>query len=315
MSILHQIPSEAKIKREIKRIVFGKHLFCPYCGHYRVKKYDGRYRCKRCRRPFSLISVTWLKGMKLSLKTFWLLLWCWQKKIAVDQAQKLCGVSEVTVRRWYERFRDHLPQEKLINTRLSGQVQMDEAYRKVRKKDKAYSIIAAKEKAKKDKAKKNKERKIALQFLPKNSVDRGEAINFLSQYVEPDSDLFTDGAGIYRKIENWWRVNHQYERHNKWEFSLTSEIEGLLGNLFTFIRRMYHHVTREKLPGILKEFWLRFTSPEYFESPSRYLEVALVPIRQTEIVSWRKFMKKFQLPGEAEFPFIFWQKSLTSVPS
>lgn len=310
MSILHQIPSEAKIKREIKRIVFGKHLFCPYCGYRAVKKYDGRYRCKRCRRPFSLTSVTWLKGMKLSLKTFWLLLWCWQKKITVDQAQKLCGVSEITTRRWYERFRRHLPQDKLIDVRLSGDVQMDEAYRKVRKKDKAYSIIAAKERAKKD-----GEKKIALQFLPKNSVDRGETINFLSHHVEPDSNLFTDGAGIYRKIDNWWRVNHQYERHNKWEFSLTSEIEGLFGNLFTFIRRMYHHVTREKLPEVLKEFWLRFSYPEYFQSPSRYLESALVPIKQPEIISWRKFMKKFQLPGEAEFPFIFWQKSLTSVPS
>ena len=309
MSILHQVPSEAKIKREIKRIVFGKHLFCPYCGSRSIKKYGKRYRCKRCRKPFSLTSVCWLKWMKISLQAFWLLLWCWQKKIAIDQAKGLSGLSEITVRRWYEKFRKHLPKKKLIDTRLSGDIQMDEAYRKVRKKDKAYSIIAAKEKAKKGKRK-----RIALSFQAKNSVNRGEAIDFLAKYVKPESNLFTDGAGIYRKIENWWKVNHQYERHNKWEFALTSEIEGLFGNLFTFIRRMYHHVTREKLPQILIEFWMRFSYPEYFSSPYDYLEAALLPLKRKEIISQRKFRKKFSQPREAEIPFIFWQKSLTSVP-
>jgi len=61
----------------------------------------------------------------------------------------------------------------------------------------------------------------------------------------------------------------------KFEFGRTSEIEGMFGNLRTFIRRMYHHVTPEYLPEIVSEFCLRFSSPETFDSPHAYLEKSL----------------------------------------
>jgi transposase-like protein len=108
-NILNQIPKEHQIKRELRHALFGKKLFCPHCGSPQVKKYDNRYRCKQCRKPFSLTLVSWLKGMKLPLQTFWLVLWCWTNKIPIDQAQKACSLSELTVRRWYKKFREHLP--------------------------------------------------------------------------------------------------------------------------------------------------------------------------------------------------------------
>ena len=265
MSILHQVPSEAKIRRELKRITFGKVLKCPRCGSSKLKKYEKRYYCKRCRKPFSLISNTWLKGMKLPLQTFWLVLWCWVNKIPIDQARKTCGVSEPTIRDWYEKFRNHLPKEKLDSIRLKGIVQIDEAYRC------KYSIIGAKQA-------KSSKRKVVLQVLPKSSVDRKDTVDFLSQNVVPNSDLWSDGASIYKNIANWWLVNHRYELHKKFEFTLTSEIEGMWGNLFTFVRRMYHHVTRDKLDSIVKEFNFRFCFPEYFRDPNSYLKIALKPL-------------------------------------
>ena len=71
-----------------------------------------------------------------------------------------------------------------------------------------------------------------------------------------DPQLHTDGAGIYQGIERWWPVQHRRDIHKKLEFELTSEIEGLFGNLRTFIRRMYHHTTPEKLLEIVSEFCL-----------------------------------------------------------
>jgi len=58
----------------------------------------------------------------------------------------------------------------------------------------------------------------------------------------------------------------------KWEFELTSEIEGVFGVLRTFIRRMYHHCTVDKLPELVGEL---------FENPRYYLEKTLfiVPTR------------------------------------
>jgi hypothetical protein len=45
-------------------------------------------------------------------------------------------------------------------------------------------------------------------------------------------------------------LKHEYEIHKRFEFKLTSEIEGLWGVFRTFVRRMYHHVTRYKLEDL-----------------------------------------------------------------
>jgi transposase-like protein len=218
--------------------------------------------------------------MKLPLDTFWLLLWCWSNEVAADQAQKLCCVSKPTQRRWYEKFREHIPRQPFQKLRLSGIVQMDEAYRGGKQ---GYAIVGAKEKQ----GKSDKRRKMAFSVVPRPSVNRGEALSLITERVVPDSHLHTDGAAIYKTIEKWWRVNHQSELHKKWEFKLTSEIEGLWGTLTTFIRRMYHHVTKEKVEDLLQEFQARQMYPEWFNSPSNFLAVSLVPIQ-------RKTMRKSQ---------------------
>jgi len=198
--------------------------------------------------------------MKLSLRTFWALLWCWTQQIPVLQTQKLCHVSDPTIRHWFRQFRLHLPQFEPI---LEGIVQMDEAYFK------SLSLIMAKQVGSK---------KVAHQIIFKNSVDKSEAANFLFQFIQPKTKLQTDGAGIYRSIEQWWQVRHKKDIHKKWEFELTSEIEGMFGNLRTFIRRMYHHVTPEYLPEYVSEFCVRFCSPETFENPLNYLEKTINPV-------------------------------------
>lgn len=310
MSILHQIPSETKIRSELRRIIFGKRVFCPRCGSTSVKSYEKRYRCRVCRKPFSFTSVTWLKGMKLSLRIFWLILWCWTNKVPVDQAMKLCGVSKPTIRRWYDKFRIHLPSDKLSDVRLSGIIQMDEAYRG--KKDKKYSIVGAKQKSEK-----NKRRKIVLKVIPKSSVDRKDAIEFLSQCVIPGSNLQTDGAAIYKGISNWWKVNHSYERHNRWEFTLTSEIEGLWANLITFIRRMYHHVTIDKVPHLVQEFTARTVYPEWFDNPQSFLEASIKPLTRLVRKPGRPKIKISQIYQEKTilFPFRLLENELIHVPS
>jgi hypothetical protein len=90
-------------------------------------------------------------------------------------------------------------------------------------------------------------------------------------------DCILIGALIYRGIEKWWPVTHEIDIHRKWEFGKTSEIEGMFGNFRTFIRRMYHHVSKEKMPEYVREFCVRFSSPELFENPENYLQKSLLP--------------------------------------
>lgn len=259
---LNQIPSEAQIRKFLRRTLFGKNVFCPRCRCREIWKDKDRYWCPRCRRRFSLLSYTWLHDLKLPLEKWWLVLWCWTSQICVQQAMKLSGLSESAIRRWYDRFREHLPENPHILSRI---VQLDEAY------GRGWTLIMAKEK---------NTRKVAYVVLPERSIHRQQAVKFLTQYVQPRSRLHTDGALIYRGIEKWWPVRHERELHAKWEFSKTSEIEGLFGNFRTFIRRMYHHVTPEKMPEYVREFSVRFSSPEMFQNPRNYLEksLSLAPI-------------------------------------
>jgi len=257
ITFINQVPLEAKIWKYLRQVIFGKNMSCPNCNSRRVYRSEDRYHCRECRKPFSLLSSTWLSNMKLSLRTFWALLWCWTQQVPVLQTQKLCHVGEKTVYHWFRQFRLRLPNFEPI---LQGTVQMDEAYFK------KLSLVMAKQVG---------SRRIAHQFILKNSVDKNEAARFLFQNIQPKTKLHTDGASIYTKINQWWPVTHKKDIHRKWEFGLTSEIEGLFGNLRTFIRRMYHHTTPEYLPEYVSEFCLRFSSPEIFDSPLSYLKKSL----------------------------------------
>mgnify|MGYP001599868021 FL=1 len=259
---LNQIPSDAQIRKYLRRIVFGKNVVCPVCGTKKVVKRQGRYHCPRCRMRFSLLSHTWLSDMKLSYQKFWMLLWCWTIQEPLRQTRALTGLSDDAVRRWYWRFRAHLPQETHILERI---VQMDEAFFR------DMTLLMAKQKG---------TRKLAYDVIAGTAPHRGNAVHFLFKKVKPGSKLWTDGAGIYRGIGKWWPVRHQRDIHRKFEFAHTSEIEGMFGNYRTFVRRMYHHHWSRNLPDYVREFCFRFSSPELFENPRYYLKktLSLVPI-------------------------------------
>ena len=256
---LKQIPSEAKIKKIVRRILFGTHLYCPRCKSRSVYRSESRYRCRKCRRPFSLTSNTWLSNMKLPWQQFYTLLWCWLNHMPITQSIKITGLSEVSIRKWFEEFRLNTPDPDWLSS-LKDTIQMDEAFFRNK------AVIAAKDTIAK---------KVILRVIPKKYVEKQNVSQFIARHVEPGSKLFTDGASYYRGIQKFWPVTHKKDIHSKWEFGLTSEIEGVFGNLRTFIRRKYHHVTCSKLENVVAEFETNFNHPEIFKNPHEYLRNSL----------------------------------------
>src|SRR5436309_1763198 len=120
-----QCPSEAQIRKYLRRILFGKNVFCPECRSRRIAVQSGRYRCKDCRIRFSLLSHSWLSNIKIPLQKWWMVLWCWVCQVPVKQTVALTGLTPVSIRKWFDTFREHLPQETHILERV---VQLDEAY-------------------------------------------------------------------------------------------------------------------------------------------------------------------------------------------
>ncbi len=260
MSGLRDIPSETKIRKFIRRILFGKNLFCPECKNRQVVSCQNRYYCSRCRRRFSLLSHTWLANCKISLPRLWVILWCWTAQVPISQAESIGGLSKKAVRYWYTAFRSHLPQDQAV---LEAIIQLDEAYFGGWK---GQTLLMAKQKG---------TRKLAYRILPHVEPSRTDAISFVRAYVKPGSILCTDGFSIYTDIDQFHSLKHRVDIHKAWEYSQTSEIEGVFGNLRTFIRRMYHHTTAKQLPEIVSEFCFRFSHPEMFKNPRYYLQNSL----------------------------------------
>ncbi len=199
--------------------------------------------------------------MKLSMQHFWCLIWCWQKKLPIQQTQELLQLSLPTVRRYYELFRDHLDLD--FDVILEGNVQMDEMFVK------QGFVIGAKDIQRK---------KIRLKVLSQPYPVKKDALDFIQTHVKPGSVLCTDGGAIYKGCEAWWPLTHVKDIHKRFEFEITSEIEGIWANLRTFMRRMYHHVTFKKFPKVVAEFEARFSQPELFESVLTYLKNSLYPV-------------------------------------
>lgn len=263
MRTILAVPPERKIKSMVCRMLFGDTTLvkCPYCTRAGCIRRNERFQCRRCGKAWSLTSLTWMKGMKLSWETLWRLLWCYGNRVPVDQTSKLLIISRPTIYRWFALFRANLPEREMI---LEKCVQIDEAYFGGRKK--GVAIVGAKERGK---------RKVAAFVIPASSVQRTDIMPFLRHYVAPGSKLWSDGALIYRGIKNHWPVEHSYDIHRKGEFSKTSEIEGFWGSLRTFIRRMYHHVTVQYLPQMLHEYVTRLMYPEIFQNPASLLQKLL----------------------------------------
>ncbi|MBU0651249.1 transposase, partial [bacterium] len=186
---LSQFPNEKQVLRELQRIIFGKHVKCPHCQRqiYVIELKKNRlWRCRKCRKRFSITSVNWLKGMKISGTKLWMLVWCWQQKLGVLQVSGLCLTSIPTIRRYYELFRDNL-QINCDDIILEGIVQMDEMFVK------GAFILGAKDIIRK---------RIKMNVVFKKSPEKHDAMNMIFQHVKPGSTLFTDGSKIYRKSED-----------------------------------------------------------------------------------------------------------------
>lgn len=254
---LRQIPSEAKIRKSLRRLLFGKNVFCPWCRSRKVISERVRYRCVSCRQRFSLLSHTWLTNLKLPLVEFWAVLWCWTAQVPIRQTRSLTKLPDQTVRHWFDQFRSRLPDQTHVLERL---IQLDEAFFHRR------FLMLGKQVG---------TRKLAYAVSAGTSPQREHAASFLFEFVEPGSQLWTDGAGIYRNINRIWPIQHSRDIHRRFEFRHTSEVEGIFGNYRTFVRRMYHHHWSVNLEKYVREFCFRFSSPELFENPLYYLSKAL----------------------------------------
>lgn len=262
MHITKECPSEAKIKASVRKLVFGKRIRCPYCKSCAVRKIECRFYCRKCRKKFSLISVSWLSGMKLSWSQFWILLRSWQTRQALPSACELAHVSIPTARRWYRRFQYHLPYEQGVV--LSGEVEIDEAFIGKRRNGNQRIIIGAYER---------KTGKIALKVTSNRTQETTD--KFILKHVQRKTTVYTDCFSAYEGIDSFFGYTHKTCNHSQYIFGPTNRIEGIWSIFKHWIRRSWQQVKAYLLPYFVREFEARNNEPELFETVENYLTKSL----------------------------------------
>jgi len=212
------LPTEKKIIKHLKLIIFGTRVRCPHCRSRKIiwYKQEKRWFCKKCRKKFSLKSISWLKNMKLSYSDLWLLIGCWQTKLNIQQTVAKTLLSEKAVRIWYDKFRNNLPK---INIYLKGEVEVDELYFGRRA-----GVMGALER---------KSGKPVL-WVPPGRPDKNYVRVFMDSVIHPDSHIYTDKSPFYSDVCEWGFAGHGSENHSKFEFGKNQPNRGNMGRIQNF---------------------------------------------------------------------------------
>ena len=257
MKTIAQPKTEAQIKAKIRQTLFPKGISCPKCHRRYSSKVNDRFFCKNCRLKFSLKRCTPFAHSKLSYEQLWQLLRCWLNELSFEDTEAMMELSHVTVRRWYRRFGALIPQERV---RLKDIVETDEAFIGRQRHHNQQIVVGGIERH---------SGQAALRPIPdreQNTLDR-----FLLWHVKRGSLVCTDAWSGYENIAEFFGYEHEVVNHSMGHFGSTNLIENLWMRLRRFIRKVYHHVWKEHLPRLLKEFQARNNHREAFVSPTSFL--------------------------------------------
>jgi len=257
MQSIAYVPSHAVIQAELRKIFCPKGICCPRCQRRYTRKIQDRFWCKTCRFKFSFKRCLPFAHSKLSSQALWLLLACWIKRVSLQDTEAITGLSHTTIRRWYRRFAALLPREHIT---LGGTVEVDEAFIGKQRHRNQRIVVGAVERS---------SGKVVLRPIPNREQESLDP--FLLAHVARGSLVCTDAYSAYEHLTEFFGYGHQVVNHSLGHYGITNRVENLWMRLRRFIRKVYHHVWKEHLPRILKEFQARQNHPEAFTSPLAFL--------------------------------------------
>ena len=249
---------------------------CPHCGNYdpaRITALKGKstrpgvYKCKECRKPFSVTVGTVFERSHIPL-TKWLLathlMAASKKGVSAHQLHRIMGVTYKTA--WFMAHRIREAMRETNPGPLGGPGKTVEADE---------TVIGGKERNK-HKSKRNPKnigavgKQVAFSLVERGGKVRSHHVaNVNSKTLRPilvaqvdrKSILMTDDAGQYRPIgpefAGFETVNHGIEEYVRGD-AHTNTIEGYFSILKRGINGVYHHVSQQHLKRYLGEFDFRY---------------------------------------------------------
>jgi transposase-like protein len=245
---------------------------CPHCGNCdreRITKLQGKstrpgvFKCKECRKPFSVTVGTVMERSKIPL-TKWLaamhLMTASKKGVSAHQLHRMLGITYESA--WFlahrlrEAMRDPSPGPIGGDNKI---VEVDETYMGGKAKNRAHNAPP-----KKEAVMALVERESEVRSFHVANVTAKTTRPMIVKVASRASYLMTDESLVYPKLGREFAghgsVNHSADEYVRGGFWHTNTIENYFSILKRGVYGVYHHVSEAHLKRYLVEFDFRYNN-------------------------------------------------------